>query len=152
MNINIIRVVNHTREISKMENTEFRKYLVRRLYLQKKTQFEIVDALTEAGCVNPSGKPWSQQLISKDIKEFEATFTEKNVEQLVEIKFKKFFELEEIQRLCIEKNDMKNALQAIKQQVELLGLNSPLRSEISFSTNAQDDILKKLDSYLIKND
>lgn len=148
----MIRVVNHTREISKMENTEFRKYLVRRLYLQKKTKFEIVDALTEAGCVNPSGKPWSQQIISIDIKEFEATFTEKNVEQLVEIKFKKFFELEEIQRLCIEKNDMKNALQAIKQQVELLGLNSPLRSEISFSTNAQDDILKKLDSYLVKND
>lgn len=134
-----------------MKNSDLRKYLVGKFYLLKMSQYEIINALSEVDCTN-NGKPWTQATISGDIAELESTFKEKTIDELVTIKMRKFAELETIQRLAIEKSDMKNALQAIKQQVELLGLNAPLRSEVTFNNSAQDEILKKLDSYLITND
>ncbi len=130
-----------------------RKYLVIRFFLQKKSVKEISTALTELDCVNPNtNEPWTDDLIRKDIAEFKATFKEKSLTELMELKLQKYNELDEIVRICFEKNDNKNAIAAIKLQIELFGLQAPLRSEVSFKTNATDEIMNKLDSYFNKND
>lgn len=125
-----------------------RKLLVSRLYHQKITQAEIADQLAEMGCLNENkGKPWTAAIISKDIAELEANFREKNIEELIKIKMRLVQDLVEIHRLAIEREDYRSALQAVKQQAELLGLNAPLKSQISFSTDIEEEIISKLDAY-----
>lgn len=129
-----------------MKNTEVRKTLVAQLYLQKKTITEIIENLTEMGCVNASGQQWSRDAIEKDIKELTSGFTEKNLDELLRLKMHKFAELEELQRIATLKGDIKNALKALDQQVELLGLAAAQRIETThnFTPDIKQSILERL--------
>src|SRR5678815_5397373 len=107
-----------------------RRRLVASLILRKRTQREIVYALTTQGHRNPlTGEPWSLATVNADVQALRRQWRKEARQDTAEHKTRQFAELNEVMKQGWVDNDLNAVLRAMKQQAELLGLDAPIEEE-----------------------
>ena len=111
---------------------EQRREAVAALRLRRRTQREIVDALRQQGLVNPdSGEPWSLGTVNGDVQWLERSWRAAAAADIERLKGAQLAEIWEARRLAWELGDVNQVRQLIKLEMELLGTESPKRTEVS---------------------
>lgn len=114
-----------------------RRQLVAQMRLRGLTVREIVAALIEARQANPTtGAPWSVGTVQSDLTALSEQWRTDAKQDTAELKGKTYGRLEEIIREAFREKDLSRALDAIKQERDLFGLDAPKRNLIGGDPDA----------------
>lgn len=120
------------RNTSKQEEVAHRRHMVARLRLQGLTQREIVDALPRVGILDPKTRePYSIATVNRDCKALDAEWRQLAAADTAEHKGRILAELREIKRRAAKDNKLRDWLQALKQEADLVGANEPISFDIA---------------------
>ena len=105
-----------------------RRRAVAALKLRGLTLQEIADALALQGQFNPNNKkPWSKETISNDVIAIKKEWRAEAATDIATATTAILAELREVRRKAWQDNHTKTVLQSIKQECQLLGLDSPVK-------------------------
>lgn len=108
-----------------------RRQLVSQLRLRGLTVREIVAGLTEARYMNPrTAAPWSVGTVQSDLDALTQQWRTDAAQDTSELKGKTYGRLEEIIREAFKDKDLGRALDAIKQERDLFGLDAPKQTQL----------------------
>lgn len=111
-----------------------RRNMVSRLRLRGLSADGITLALAEEGIVNPdSGEPYTRQTVWRDIKHLDGEYRRRALIGTEQHRINQFNEIQEIKQLAWSTNDGKLALQAVKQEIELMGTKTPIRLDVTIN-------------------
>lgn len=136
------------------EFIEYRKNLVTKYHLEGYSTREIAQALVDEGCINPdTGGKFSHGTIANDLQEIKQEWQKTSFKDLIEFKAQHLAELRLVKKKAWAEQQYKVVLNALMQEAKILGLDAPskIQTEHSFSGDATQEILDKLDSYLVRN-
>lgn len=103
-----------------------RRRLVASMFLRKRTQREIVDALNSKGFRNPStGNPYSLGTINADVQALRKQWKADAAKDFAEAVAGHIAELSEVRRSAWGSMEYGSILRSLKQEAEIRGINSP---------------------------
>lgn len=124
-----------------------RREMVASLRLRGATYVEIQEILTANDVINHSrGKPWSITKICEDIHAARQQWLANAAADIREHYSRILAELEEVKKSAWAKGDLTAVMRAISQECKILGLNSPVKVELSVTETDKkaDQILGEL--------
>lgn len=124
-----------------------RREMVASLRLRGASYLEIREILTANGIINHSrGKPWSLTKICEDIHAARNQWLANAAADMREHYSRILAELEEVKKSAWSKGDLTAVMRAISQECKILGLNSPVKVELSVTETDKkaDEVLGDL--------
>lgn len=132
-----------------------RRDLVASLVVRQLTQREICKALKQLGKVHPeTGKEWSVGTINTDIKHLKLEWRASARASIEQHQADRLRELAEVKKAAWERRDLDKVLRAIKQECDILGLEAPIKLDVTLQAIADEfgltpaEIIEEAESYL----
>lgn len=124
-----------------------RREMVASLRLRGATYLEIREILAANGIINHTrGKPWSKSAIFDDIQAARTQWLTNAAADVKEHYSRILAELGELKKSAWSTGDLTTVLRAISQECKILGLNSPVKVELSLTETDKkaDEVLGQL--------